>query len=82
MAAGRAVVASDIGQLRALICDDVTGVRVPPGDAVALAGAIAELADDPERRDRLGSAAATAARSEHLWTQRAARALELARWVA
>lgn len=34
------------------------GVVTPPGDASALAGAIAELADDPQRRMNLGEAAA------------------------
>lgn len=37
---------------------DGCGVVTPPGDASALAGAIAELADDPQRRMHLGEAAA------------------------
>jgi glycosyltransferase involved in cell wall biosynthesis len=35
----------------------VTGLTVPPADPLALAGAIATLLDDPERRARYGAAA-------------------------
>ena len=34
-----------------------TGLTVPPRDATALAGALSELVEDPERRARLGAAA-------------------------
>jgi glycosyltransferase involved in cell wall biosynthesis len=77
MAAGRPIVASRIGQLCELIRSGETGVLVPPGDADALAGAIRELADDPDRRRALGRAAAEEARQSHRWTDRAARILEL-----
>jgi glycosyltransferase involved in cell wall biosynthesis len=33
------------------------GLTVPPGDAPALAAALAALARDPERRQRMGAAA-------------------------
>ena len=35
---------------------DTGGVLVPPGDPKALAGALAVLLRDPERRERLGRA--------------------------
>lgn len=59
MAAGRAVVASDIGGLRDLVADRETGRLVEPGNPVALHEAIRELLRDPaargemERRARL-----------------------------
>jgi glycosyltransferase involved in cell wall biosynthesis len=44
MAAGRAVVATQVGGLTESIVDGVTGVFVPPRDSAALAAAIAKLA--------------------------------------
>lgn len=53
---GRPVVASDIGDLADVIVDRVTGLLVEPGDAVALAAALAELLRDAELAARLGAA--------------------------
>ncbi len=50
MAAGCPVVATDAGGTRESVDDGVSGVLVPPGDAPALAAAIAALLDDPARR--------------------------------
>ena len=55
MAAGRAVVATDVGGLGELIEDTVHGLLVPPRDPGALAGAIAKLLRDPEARHRMGA---------------------------
>ena len=82
MAAGRAVVASGIGQVAELIRDGSTGILVPPGDPDALAAHLRELADDPGRRELLGHAAAQAVRREHLWTHRATEIVERARRAA
>jgi glycosyltransferase involved in cell wall biosynthesis len=51
---------------------------VPPGDAAALAGAIADLHRDPAKRRALGAAAAAAVRRSHLWRHRARDILSLA----
>ena len=56
-AAGCCVVASAHGGLPEIVRDGETGVLVAPGDVGALAGALAALRDDPERRERLGAAA-------------------------
>jgi phosphatidylinositol alpha-mannosyltransferase len=53
MAAGRAVVASDIAGYRTVIQPGVDGVVCPPGDVKALAATLAALVDDPERRAAL-----------------------------
>jgi len=50
------------GGLGDVIDDGVTGVLVPPRDRTALASALARLADDPERRERLAVAARDRAR--------------------
>ncbi len=52
-AAGRPVVATDVGGVREVVNDE-TGILVPPGDAAALAGGIEELALNPVLRARLG----------------------------
>jgi len=52
MAAGCPLVASDVGGLSEILADD-RGVLVPPGDAAALADAVARLLGDNERRAEL-----------------------------
>lgn len=51
------VVATDIRGCRQVVDDGTTGLLVPVGDPVALAGAIERLATDPAERRRLGAAA-------------------------
>ena len=74
LAAGLAVVAADIPGVR-----DVTGseaaVLIPPGDAPALARAVALLTTDRAARERLGSAARALA-AEHTWQRRGLRIVE------
>jgi glycosyltransferase involved in cell wall biosynthesis len=61
---GRPVVASAVGGSPEIVDDGVTGVLVPRGDAGALAAAVTGLLRDPERRARMGAAAARRAAQE------------------
>ncbi len=54
MAAGRPVVASNIPGYAAVLRDGVDGILVPPGDAEALAAALARVLDDPARARVMG----------------------------
>ncbi len=53
MAAGRAVVATAVENVREILADG-RGLLVPPGDPVALARAISDLLGDGDLRDRTG----------------------------
>ena len=54
MAAGLPVVASDISGFDEVVTPEVDGILVPPGDANAVAAAVARLLDDREEASRLG----------------------------
>lgn len=56
MASGVPVVAADAGGLPHVVHDGENGVLVKPGDAAALADAIARLLGDPRERERLALA--------------------------
>ena len=47
---GRPIVATRAGGIPEIIDDGIDGVLVEPGDSVALAGAIASMLNDPDRR--------------------------------
>ncbi|MEI6401053.1 MAG: glycosyltransferase family 4 protein [Actinomycetota bacterium] len=68
-AMGLPTVATDIRGNRQVIDDGVTGVLIPVRDASALAAAVADLADDAERRRAMGTAARARA-LEHFDQQR------------
>lgn len=57
MAAGCAVIASDIAANSELVDHGRTGILVPAGDVSALRDALAELVEDRSLRERLGNAA-------------------------
>ena len=56
MACGLPVVATDVGAVRELVDDGVTGIVVEPEDPAALAAGIARLRADPELGARMGIA--------------------------
>ena len=77
MAAGRAVVASRIGQVAEIVVDGVTGLLYEPGDRAALVNCLRRLQRDAALRSELGRRA-SAACSEHTWSQNASRVID---WV-
>jgi glycosyltransferase involved in cell wall biosynthesis len=62
MAAGKPVIASDLGGPREIVENGVTGLLVPSNNPEHLARAILTLLVDPERMIRMGTAGATRAR--------------------
>ncbi len=72
MAAGKAIVASNLPAIREILTHDVNAVLVTPGDSDALAAGICRLADDGALRALLGQAARTAV-AEYSWDRRAER---------
>jgi glycosyltransferase involved in cell wall biosynthesis len=75
MAAGLAVVAADLPATRGLASDDQI-LLVPRGDPEALAAAVAGLAVDEPRRDRMGAAARALVAGAHTWRHRARRVIQ------
>ena len=61
LACATPVVATAVGGIPEQIVDGETGILTPPGDAEAMADAIARLLDDPERRHAMGGRAQAAA---------------------
>jgi glycosyltransferase involved in cell wall biosynthesis len=72
MAAGVPAVATAAGGIPEFARDGVNALLVPPGDAKALATAIARLAFEPELRDRL-IAGGRATAEAHAWARIAGR---------
>jgi phosphatidylinositol alpha-mannosyltransferase len=62
MSHGLAIVATAVGGIAEILTADVDAVLLEPGDPDLLAAALASVVADPERRRRLGSAAAERAR--------------------
>ncbi len=65
MAAGRAVVATDVGANARLIDHGVSGLIVPPKDEPALASAIGKLIEDPHLASRFGREARRRVERDH-----------------
>lgn len=78
MAAGKAIVASAVGQVADILADGETALLCPPGDVRSLTGALGRLYDDPKLRQRLGRKARIIARQRHTWDQVARKILDAA----
>ena len=74
MAAGRAIIASDLPVLREVLCDGLNALLAPPGDIDSWVQALRRLQDD-SLRQTLGAQAATMLVENYTWTKRAQRVL-------
>jgi glycosyltransferase involved in cell wall biosynthesis len=72
LAAGRAIVASDLPAIREVLADGVNALLVEPGRPLALASAFQRLLTDPALADRLSRQAFDAA-FDYSWDARAQR---------
>lgn len=54
MAVGRPVIATSVGGIPEFVTHDVTGLLVEPGDVTALAGAIRQVLENPEKASQMG----------------------------
>jgi alpha-maltose-1-phosphate synthase len=77
MACGSAVVASAVGGIPEVVADGETGLLVPVGDEVALAGAVNVLIRDPARAAEFGARGRQRAVAEFSWDRIADQTAEL-----
>jgi glycosyltransferase involved in cell wall biosynthesis len=73
MAAGRAILATAVGENSVVLTHEETAILVPPRDAVALAAGMKRLIEDSALRRRLGRAALESSRTEFTASVMAAR---------
>jgi glycosyltransferase involved in cell wall biosynthesis len=78
MAMAKPIVGARVGQVAEILTHDENGLLYDPGDAGALARAIRDLLDHPERGARLGAAARRAVVSERTWEANACRIADVA----
>jgi glycosyltransferase involved in cell wall biosynthesis len=77
LAAGRPVVAADVGDLGRCVRHGETGLLYPPGDAEAMAGAIETLLSDRPRAGSLARAGREHVGEYHTWEGNARLIIEL-----
>lgn len=82
MAASRPVVATRSGGVTEIVVDGETGRLVPPAEPTAMAAAMAELIDDPERARAMGEAGRRRALEHFSWSAVGDRYDELFRLAA
>ncbi len=75
MASSSAIVASDLPGWSDVVSDGETAMLVPPADVAAWAEAIERLRDNPELRQRLGTAARNTVMENFTWSTRARKIL-------
>lgn len=82
MARGRPVVASDVGGMREIVIEGVTGRIVPAEDVGALAKALRDVLLDPVASQRMGQAARAAAEERDPVAEYEEGIRRLAAWIA
>ena len=75
MAAGKAIIASDLEQIGDVLRDDLA-VLVTPGDSDDLARALRDLAANPARRAELGARARARVLEQYTWDHPVGAVLE------
>jgi len=75
MAAGKAIVSSDLPVLREVLRDGFNALLVPLDDVEAWEAVVRQLVDDEGQRRRLGNAARADLLAAHTWAARAERVL-------
>ena len=78
LAFGKPAVVSDVGGFAEVAATGAARL-VAPGDADALAVALADVLGDPSQRSRMADAAAAAARGPYSWASAAAKTAALYR---
>jgi glycosyltransferase involved in cell wall biosynthesis len=78
-ATGLPVIASDLGSLRELVEEGKTGLRVPTGDAVALADAVRKISQSSGTRAALSEGARAAFTSKYTVAHHLAKLLAVYR---
>jgi len=76
MAMGKGIVASRLDQIGEVLEDGKTALLVPPGDADALAAALARLAGDSTLRECLGAEARRVVIARYTWREHTRRIVE------
>jgi glycosyltransferase involved in cell wall biosynthesis len=78
MAAGRAVIAPQLGQISELLDNGENGILYTPGETAELANGLVTLAERADLRTSLGRRAAETARARFTWEATARRVVALA----
>jgi glycosyltransferase involved in cell wall biosynthesis len=78
MAMGKPCVVPDLGPMRDVIDENVTGIMFPHGDYVALERALLRLVDDSGLRNQIGARARQAVFEHHTWAANARFLVQLA----
>jgi glycosyltransferase involved in cell wall biosynthesis len=78
MAMGKPCVVPDLGPIRDVIDDNVTGIMFPQGDCGALERALVRLIEDPMLRTQVGAQARNMVFERHTWAANARIVVQLA----
>jgi glycosyltransferase involved in cell wall biosynthesis len=78
MALGKPCVVPDLGPMRDVIEDNVTGIMFPHGDYAALGSALLRLTEDPALRMQVGTRAKQTVFERHTWAANARFVVQLA----